>query len=175
MPRQRKGRQKIEIKRITDESSLLVAFSKRRAGIFKKASELCTLCGVEMAIIVFSPNKKVLSFGHPSVHAIVDRFLEHNPSPSSRTSQLVLQYLNTKIQELNTQLTNLLGELEAEKKTSEEFKKIKNERQEDCWWDAPIEKLGVEELEKLKIAMLELKENCGRQAEKLMGERWLTL
>ncbi|KAI3721468.1 hypothetical protein L2E82_32480 [Cichorium intybus] len=151
MPRQRKGRQKIEIKRITDESSLLVAFSKRHAGVLKKASELCTLCGVEMAIIVFSPNKKVLSFGHPSVQAIVDRFMEHNPSPSSRTSQLVLQYLNAKIQELNTQLTNLLGELEAEKKTR------------------------VEELEKLKVAMLELKENCGRQAEKLMGERWLTL
>ncbi|KAI3721467.1 hypothetical protein L2E82_32479 [Cichorium intybus] len=142
MARQSKGRQKIEIKRIIDESSLLVSFSKRHSCIFKKASELCTLCRVEMAIIVFSPNKKVLSFGHQSVQAIVDRFLEHNSSPSSRTSQLVLQYRITKIHELNMQLTNLLG---------------------------------VEELDKLKVAMLEMKENCERQAEKLMSERWLTL
>lgn len=60
-------------------------------------------------------------------------------------------------------------------RTSGEFKRIRNERQEDCWWDAHIENLGVEELDKLKVAMLEMKENCERQAEKLMSERWLTL
>ncbi|CAI9273388.1 unnamed protein product [Lactuca saligna] len=177
MPRQNKGRQKIEMKRITNESNLLVAFSKRYAGHFKKASELCTLCGVEMAIIIFSPTKKVFSFGHPYVQSVLDHFLEQShPSRSrSRAYQLVQHYRNSNIQELNMHLTNLLGQLEAEKKTSEELKKIRNVRQEDCWWDAPLEILRVEELEILKDAILELKKNSERQVERLIGNRWLTL
>ncbi|KAK9286442.1 hypothetical protein L1049_014839 [Liquidambar formosana] len=69
------GRQKIEITKIKIKNHLQVTFSKRRSGLFKKASELCTLCGVEIGIIVFSPAGKAFSFGHPNVESIVDRFL----------------------------------------------------------------------------------------------------
>ncbi|CAH1438387.1 unnamed protein product [Lactuca virosa] len=167
MPRKNKGRQKIEMKRITNESNLLVAFSKRYAGLFKKASELCTLCGVEMVIIIFSPTKKVFSFGHPSVYSVLDRFLEQShPSRSrSRAYQIMQHYRNSNIRELNMQLTNLLGQLEVEKKTSKEHKKTRNMRHEDYWWDAHLENLRVEELETLKDAMLELKKNSERQVE----------
>ncbi|XP_074361203.1 agamous-like MADS-box protein AGL61 [Apium graveolens] len=68
------GRQKIKIAKIERKNHLQVTFSKRRSGLFKKASELCTLCGVEIAIIVFSPAGKVFSFGHPNVEGIIDRF-----------------------------------------------------------------------------------------------------
>ncbi|KAK6791477.1 hypothetical protein RDI58_010558 [Solanum bulbocastanum] len=34
--------------------NLGVTFSKRRAGLFRKACELCTLCGAEIAIVIFS-------------------------------------------------------------------------------------------------------------------------
>lgn len=71
-----KGRQKVEMVKMPNESNLQVTFSKRRTGLFKKASELCTLCGADIAIIVFSPGKKVFSFGHPCVETIVDR--SHN-------------------------------------------------------------------------------------------------
>lgn len=37
-----KGRQKIEMKRIEDLDDLLISFSKRRSGIYKKASELAS-------------------------------------------------------------------------------------------------------------------------------------
>ncbi|CAN1769992.1 Agamous-like MADS-box protein AGL28 [Linum perenne] len=50
--------QKMSIKKILNKSNLQVTFSKRRAGLFKKASELCTLCGVEITVIVFSPAGK---------------------------------------------------------------------------------------------------------------------
>lgn len=85
MARKSKGRQKIEMTRMSKESNLLVTFSKRRSGLFKKASELCILCGAEIAIIVFSPGKKVFSFGHPSVESIVDRYLAH-PTESATTT-----------------------------------------------------------------------------------------
>lgn len=54
------GRQKIEIKRIEKEEARQVCFSKRRAGVFKKAHELSVLCGAEIAIVVFSPAGKPL-------------------------------------------------------------------------------------------------------------------
>lgn len=159
MPRKSYGCQKIKIEKIAKESSLSVTFSKRRFGLFKKVSDICTLCGVELAIIVLSPTrKKLYSFGNPSVEVIVDCFMGESPDPpKSRTSEIMECIRNSNIEELNTQLTNMLGQLESEKKVSKELKKIRKESQENCWWDAPIEELGMEELEQLKVVMLELK------------------
>ena len=75
MERKGKGRKKISMKKIENESHMQVTFSKRRVGLFKKASELCILCDAEVALIVFSPGKKVYSFGHPSVAATIDKYL----------------------------------------------------------------------------------------------------
>ena len=44
-----KGRQKIE-----NEDGRSITFSKRRSGIYKKASELMTLTGSKIAILLFS-------------------------------------------------------------------------------------------------------------------------
>ncbi|KAK7844080.1 agamous-like mads-box protein agl62 [Quercus suber] len=44
------GRQKIEVKQL-EGTKRQVTFSKRRAGLFKKASELCVLCGAEVAVL----------------------------------------------------------------------------------------------------------------------------
>ena len=57
------GRQKIEIKKVEKDSNKLVTFSKRRQGLFRKTSELCVLCDVHAAIIVFSPGDKLFCFG----------------------------------------------------------------------------------------------------------------
>ncbi|GAB4838367.1 hypothetical protein Ancab_027901 [Ancistrocladus abbreviatus] len=81
------GRQKIKIAKIEKANHRQVTFSKRRSGLFKKACELCALCGIEILIIVFSPAKKVFSFGHPDVDSLVDRFFSrrHYPSASSHS------------------------------------------------------------------------------------------
>ncbi|KAM3319454.1 agamous-like MADS-box protein AGL62 [Capsicum chacoense] len=68
------GRRKIPIEKISNKKSLQVAFSKRRGSLFKKASELSTLCGVQVAVIVESPAGKLYSFGSPSVDSVIDRF-----------------------------------------------------------------------------------------------------
>ncbi|KAK3152207.1 hypothetical protein QOZ80_2BG0155870 [Eleusine coracana subsp. coracana] len=69
------GRQKIEIKRIDKEEKRQVCFSKRKDGLLKKASDLAVLCGGHVAAVAFSPGGKPFSFGHPSVQALVDRFV----------------------------------------------------------------------------------------------------
>ncbi|PWZ16098.1 Agamous-like MADS-box protein AGL61 [Zea mays] len=69
------GRRKIEIKPIKCVEAKHVCFSKRREGLYKKANELCALTGAKVAVIVSSPAGKPYSFGHPSVRAVLDRYL----------------------------------------------------------------------------------------------------
>ena len=157
-PKKTKGRQKIEMTKILDEKSLAVTFSKRHSGLFSKANELCTLCGVQLAIIMFSPTKKPFSYGNPSVEAIIYRYLEPFRPSSLSASQFMEAYHNANTQELSRQLTNMIAQLEAEKKTGEELDMIKKAKQEHGnRRDALRQTVEVEQLEKLKVVMLELK------------------
>nr|XP_043634950.1 agamous-like MADS-box protein AGL62 [Erigeron canadensis] len=166
------GRQKIKIAKIQIKNHLQVTFSKRRSGLFKKASELCTLCGVEIAIVVFSPAGKVFSFGHPKVESIVDRFLTRNPNFNSTTNSLYFMEAHriASIPELNMQLTHIHNELEAEKKRTETLDEMRKASRSQFWWEAPIEELNLHELEQLKDSMEELKKNVTIQANKLYAE-----
>jgi len=107
MVRSSKGRQKLEMVKIANESNLMVTFSKRRSGLFKKASEISTLCGAEVAIIVFSPGKKVFSFGHPSVEKVVERYVSGNIPQTSGAFHLIEAHRKARISELNMKLTQV--------------------------------------------------------------------
>ncbi|CAL5411443.1 unnamed protein product [Camellia sinensis] len=170
MERKSKGRQKIAMTRMSNESNLIVTFSKRRSGLFKKASELCTLCGAEIAIIVFSPGKKAFSFGHPCVDTVVDCFLSRNSPPNSGSLQLVKAHCNANVSKLNLQLTVALDMLEAEKKRGEELNKMRKASRDGCWWEAPVSELGLQQLEQLKVAMEDLKKNVAKQSKKIQME-----
>ncbi|KAL0312482.1 UNVERIFIED_CONTAM: Agamous-like MADS-box protein [Sesamum radiatum] len=63
-------RRRVEIKPIQDKSKRHTTFTKRRSGLFKKAQELCGLCGGEGAVITFSKAGNVFGFGHPSVEHV---------------------------------------------------------------------------------------------------------
>ncbi|KAL0422500.1 UNVERIFIED_CONTAM: Agamous-like MADS-box protein [Sesamum latifolium] len=173
-----RGRQKIEMTRMSKESNLLVTFSKRRSGLFKKASELCILCGAEIAIVVFSPGKKVFSFGHPSVESVVERYLGPSTPPvaaappvATTAVQLVEAHRSASVRELNVQLHDVLGQLEAERKRGVELSRLRKEgRSEGRWWEAPIKDLSIEQLVQLKEAMEGLSKNVSQQAENLMIE-----
>lgn len=152
------GRQKIPMAKIKKESHRQVTFSKRRAGLFKKASELCTLCGAEIAIIVFSPAKKPFSFGHPSVESVLDRYLSRNNLSLSRTQQQ--QRNPTASCELNQRLTQVLSEVEEEKKMGQamvEMRKTTAKRSMINWWEAPIEEMNMVQLQEMKSALGELR------------------
>ncbi|KNA08331.1 hypothetical protein SOVF_163550 isoform B [Spinacia oleracea] len=56
------GRGKVELKRIENNISRQVTFSKRRTGLLKKAKELSILCDAEIALIVFSSRGKLYEF-----------------------------------------------------------------------------------------------------------------
>lgn len=168
------GRQRIPMEKIPKKSHLQVTFSKRRSGLFKKASELCTLCGVEVAIIVFSPADKAFSFGHPQVESVIDSYATQNSSPESNRScgsggdQLVEAHRSANIRNLNMQLTQIVNELEMEKKQGEELDRAWKTRQRQFWWEIPVNELGVQELENLRFSLEELKNNVAKYATQIM-------
>ncbi|XP_021852683.1 agamous-like MADS-box protein AGL61 [Spinacia oleracea] len=144
--------------KIKNPSHRQVTFSKRRLGLFKKASEICTLCGVEAIIIVFSPGQKIFSFGHPDVESIVNRFLSRTKDEGGVGGQQ-----SSTMRELNMQLTKILDLLEAEKVRGEVFNNLKRNPSQ-WWWEAPIDTLGLQELEILSASMEDLKKNIANQA-----------
>lgn len=115
------GRQKIEIKKIESISNRQVTFSKRRNGLFKKASELCILSGAEVAIIVKSPGKRTFAFGHPSVDAVISRYLAETKSAPG-AGAIVLPPASAggrpSVDEFNQHFDMVTKELEAEKRRS---------------------------------------------------------
>ncbi|KAE8698804.1 hypothetical protein F3Y22_tig00110597pilonHSYRG00879 [Hibiscus syriacus] len=128
------GRQRDEMKKMTNETHLLVSFSKLKAGLLKKASEISTLRGAELAIVIFSPSQKAFSFGNPTVDTVIDRYLNRNPPDTSGTSLLVdalqinvltSEFQQPKIEQLDTsQLLELKSALERLKKNVEEQKGV---------------------------------------------------
>ncbi|KAL1201338.1 Agamous-like MADS-box protein AGL15 [Cardamine amara subsp. amara] len=68
------GRGKIEIKRIENANSRQVTFSKRRAGLLKKAHELSVLCDAEVAVIVFSKSGKLFEFSSTGMKKTLSRY-----------------------------------------------------------------------------------------------------
>ena len=73
--RKSQGRQKIEIKKMRNESNLQVTFSRRRSGLFKKAIELSTLSDAQISLVLISPSEKVISFGHHNIDTVIDHYL----------------------------------------------------------------------------------------------------
>ncbi|XP_059663567.1 agamous-like MADS-box protein AGL62 [Cornus florida] len=158
------GRQKIKIVKIEIKNYLYVTFLKCQSGLFKKASELCSLCGVEAASIIFS-------FGHPDVEVMVDRFITRDSPPNftfRASPDLLEAHHDASIRGLNSHLTRLQNELEAKRKTGESLTKLRKASQSCCWWEAPIDKLGLLKLKQLRDSMEELKKNVTNQTDKFL-------
>ncbi|KAB2047701.1 hypothetical protein ERO13_A13G061100v2 [Gossypium hirsutum] len=56
------GRGKIAIKRIENQTTRQVTFSKRRAGLLKKTHELSVLCDAQIGLIIFSSTGKMCQY-----------------------------------------------------------------------------------------------------------------
>ena len=154
-----KGRQKIEMKKIENEDDRLITFLKRRSGIYKKASELVTLCGAEVGVVIFSPAGKPFSFGHPSVESVANRFLKQNPPQGDNTHPLVEAHRRVRINELNQQYNELSSQLEVEKERGKALQKLTKARGNKGCWKVPSEELNHHELQKMNQSLEELYKN----------------
>lgn len=152
---------------MSNETNLQVTFSKRRAGLFKKASELCTLCGSQAAMVVFSPAAKVFCFGHPSVQTVINKFEElefsHTAVPSNynnaRSQVLLEAHRNSTIRELNLELTHVESLLKAEKQHAEEYDLLRKSGQMEGWFFPSFDGLNNAQLSVLKDSIMGFKKN----------------
>ncbi|KAF8690499.1 hypothetical protein HU200_040855 [Digitaria exilis] len=171
---QTKGKQKIEIKPIESEEARQVCFSKRRQGLFKKASELSILCGAMVGPIVFSTIGRSFSFGHPSIDEVVNRFLNPvNPddpalgAPSHDNAGSVTDTVH----ELNMEYSELEQSLDSEKK--EWLQEATEKEMGECmmqWLNASILELGLDELLEFQKKVEEIHEIVKDKVKKVLVE-----
>ncbi|KAL0312205.1 UNVERIFIED_CONTAM: Agamous-like MADS-box protein [Sesamum radiatum] len=146
--RQTRGRQRIPMRLIQSQDDLYATFSKRRVGLYKKASELSTLCGVDIGIIIFSPTDNPYSFFHPSMESVIER--HRNPNqPQSDFARIVEAHTRTRIEQLNKRLDevqNMKEQIKEREKYLDEVIKT----QPKGWWEQPIESLNAQQVKEWK-------------------------
>ncbi|KAB1224958.1 Agamous-like MADS-box protein AGL15 [Morella rubra] len=176
------GRGKIEIKRIENANSRQVTFSKRRAGLLKKAQELAILCDAEVAVIIFSNTGKLFEFSSSGMKRTLSRYNKCLDSPEAALVEYRAEWqkqdskevdiLKDEIEKLHLKQLRLLGkdltglglkELQhLEQQLSEGLLSVKERK----------EQLLMEQLEQSRMqeqrTMLE-NETLRRQVEELRG------
>ncbi|XP_057764242.1 agamous-like MADS-box protein AGL62 [Salvia miltiorrhiza] len=157
------GRRKIDMKLIADENARTVTFSKRRAGLFKKATELSVLCGTQIALIIFSLGGRAYSFGHPDVESIVGRFFNRNPTPTPQESAHAMRIRASMLQEIKAQFDQKSEELETKKKRTKEIEAALESSSYQTTEEG-LDGLDIHQLQQLKEKMVRLREQVRRLA-----------
>ncbi|KAL5560381.1 hypothetical protein UlMin_036592 [Ulmus minor] len=166
-----KGKQKIEMKFIEQESKRLVTFSKRKSGIFKKANDLSATCGADFGILMFSGSGKPFSFAKPSMESIADRFLKENPLVEDLPLEGIENFGTgfdphffeahqlERVEVLKKRYNEVVSQLEAEKEKEKLLKKILMEEESSLpkgWWETPIENLDLQEVQEMSESIEKL-------------------
>lgn len=155
-----KGKQKIEMKVVEAYEDRMITFSKRKAGIYKKIIEIITMCGAEVAFLVFSEGGKPYTFANPSIEELAGRLKNpsrQEPSHKDNIEQIMEAQEKQKIRDIIKNFEEQKEELEMENEKLEMLKKSRNENDfGKMWWNTPLEDLSVEECKQRHQAFVEL-------------------
>nr|GEW22468.1 agamous-like MADS-box protein AGL62 [Tanacetum cinerariifolium] len=154
------GRKRIEIKKIEKNNSLQVTFSKRRTGLFKKASELCVLTGAQVTIFVKSSADRMYVSGQPHVDALIEKHLQEKNNDNVSLPMLPENGLNQSCEEY-------LREFEAENKLNETITSS-GSNDDGLGSDECIDEMGLGELENHLCKLQEAKYDAEDRANELM-------
>lgn len=115
------GRGKVELKRIENNISRQVTFSKRKQGLLKKARELSVLCDAEIALIIFSGRGKLYDFSSPNpIERTLERYQRVTPFHDNKNTHIAafetqswceeITRLKNKFETLKLKQRQLMGE-----------------------------------------------------------------
>lgn len=155
-------RTKVEIKRIEDKAKRHTTFTKRRQGLFKKASELCKRCNAEAAIITFSLAGNAFAFGHPSVEAVLARYNTYNANVQQCNQRSIDD-------EEEGDADDSESDTPSSKKVSEDNVIVVSNLDENDKDDLKVEEMSMEELDKLDSAMEEMKRKVIDRLNKIIS------
>lgn len=173
------GRVKLKIKRLENTSGRQVTYSKRRAGILKKAKELSILCDIEIILLMFSPTgKPTICLGERSnIEDVVAKFAQLTPQERAKRKLESLEALKKTFKKLDHDV-NIQDFLGSSAQTVEELTnhssllqaQISEVQKRLSYWSEP-EKINsmehiraIEESLKHSLNQVQLqKENLGKQ------------
>ncbi|XP_047340164.1 agamous-like MADS-box protein AGL62 [Impatiens glandulifera] len=166
-----RGRQRIPLYKIEDNGRRSVTFSKRKFGILKKSSELSTLCGSNMALILFSESGRAYSFGNPNTNVIFDRFMGVVPERvfDSTFHELLEAQKAPHVRYMEAQIMEAEKTLAQEKHVGKTLSLEITEHAKGKWWEQPIEEMNSLQLKWRKRKMEELKRVFEQEKELKMA------
>ncbi|OWM71967.1 hypothetical protein CDL15_Pgr017850 [Punica granatum] len=99
-------RGKTQMRRIENDTSRQVTFSKRRNGLLKKAFELSVLCDAEVALIIFSSRGKLYEFSSAGLSKTIERYERRSKDleANNRSSEDNLQHMSSNTSDLEKKL-----------------------------------------------------------------------
>ncbi|XXG87672.1 hypothetical protein AAC387_Pa11g2302 [Persea americana] len=97
------GRVKLKIKRLENTSCRQVTYSKRKAGIRKKAKEFSILCDIDIVLLMFSPTcKPTLCLRERSnIEEVIAKFAQLTPQERAKRKLESLQALKKSFKKLD--------------------------------------------------------------------------
>nr|XP_051200357.1 MADS-box transcription factor 23-like isoform X1 [Lolium perenne] len=156
-----KGRQRRELRRVEDKEARQVTFSKRKAGLWKKASELALLCHAHVSVVVVSEAGRSFAFSSSSADAVLAGGCGGSDAPEEDWEDL--EALSREAKERAAEV-----EKEAERMSAAGNKVLELQRQtgKRFWFEVDTAALGEEELPVFVRALRRLRDNVGRRADK---------
>ncbi|CAH9111351.1 unnamed protein product [Cuscuta europaea] len=146
-----RGRQRIPFTKVEDETNRKVMFSKRRSGLFKKASELCALTGVDIAIVIFSPANKAYSFGNPNLDVVLNRYFgETDTSQENAANEILRAHHEANMSTLTPLISDMESQIDDQMKSGQAYSDA-----EIC--RPHLSDLHLDQLKDLKYHMEELR------------------
>ncbi|GFP81641.1 agamous-like mads-box protein agl61 [Phtheirospermum japonicum] len=164
--RQSRGRQRIPMRLIESQDDLYATFSKRRRGLYKKASEISTLCDADVGLIIFSPTNNPFSFWHPTLESVIGRYRNPN-QPLDDHTRFVEANTRDTIQYCNMRLDEVLDEKEGMKERVKMLNEANMTREKGWWEQTSIEDLNKEQVKEWKAQFEDCNAKVKRRIEEL--------
>ncbi|CAN1122626.1 Agamous-like MADS-box protein AGL62 [Linum perenne] len=142
------------MRKIEKQSDKMITFSKRRGGIYKKASELVAMTGCKIGFLVFSPAGKAFTFAHPSFDYIANRF--RRPEQLEPMAENLEDLMQARVDQLAERYSESRDVFRAEQKKEVILKGLVAGKPMDNWWNRSVDDVAPEEIQGLENAFLEV-------------------
>ncbi|XP_031108546.1 agamous-like MADS-box protein AGL61 [Ipomoea triloba] len=124
-----RGQHRVPLARIENEVHGLVTFSKRRTILFKKASEMSTLCGTEIAMVVFSPSGKPFTFSNADMNTVLTKYFGEIPTTEANIAEPIIRaHQEAKMRAMTSQINILEAQIDEEMLVNRALREAKKGR-----------------------------------------------
>ncbi|XP_019092843.1 PREDICTED: agamous-like MADS-box protein AGL82 [Camelina sativa] len=137
-------KEKVNLQRITNDKTRITTYKKRKASLYKKATEFSTLCGVKTCLIVYGPTKatdEVIS--EPEIW----------PRDETKVRDIIRKYKDTVSNSCKKEnhVETFVNDLGKAKEMETNKKVPKSEKY--CNWDQKLDKCSREQLRAIFCAV----------------------